>query len=514
MRVMTSFIFIGMFAMPTASAAGQSDVASVDSFQTRVWLDRGDEAVVQRGDEIRVYYRTTHDAYASIFHIDTDGEISLIFPQHPEVDHLVLGGRDYRLVFPESSRWVVDEDPGAGYFFMVASPEPLDFSTFPFDVEEGWDLSGISDVVYEDPYVAIDDYVAVVLPSWEVNPYALDFLSYSVGDTHTYPRFLCYDCHGFQEYSSWNPYSAACSSYQVLIWDDPWFYPSYRYAGTRVVVARPFGPRPRYGVAPRVSTRWAPIVRTRAAPPRRVAEFKEAVRRAPSFMPRNPIRRPSRAVRSGSVTAGVDSRAAPKARVANRPVSGGQVSRRVPSATTTRGAAATRATPGQVRAGTRAPAGPRVRPSGPATRLGPASPPRPKLERRPGSNVRTGTRSVQSPRGRGVTRPSTGGRPARSSATRSSDGRTPRSVGASVRPSSQRPATTRSRTIGAVRAGPQRPAARSAPRAGPSRPTSGPTVRPAPRRPAGRVAPSRGSVRPGRNSGRPARRPGGSGRGG
>ena len=34
----------------------------VDSLETRVWLDRGDDPVVQRGDDVRVYYRTSADA--------------------------------------------------------------------------------------------------------------------------------------------------------------------------------------------------------------------------------------------------------------------------------------------------------------------------------------------------------------------------------------------------------------------------------------------------------------------
>ena len=264
-------------AVPDAVIQVQ-DAAPVDSIQTRVWLDRGDDPVVQRGDQIRVYYSTSADAYAAIFRIDTDGRIALVFPQHPDADHAVVGGRDYRLIFPGAPRWRVDEDPGVGYFFMVASSEPLDFSLLGFDAGDGWDLERVGAVVYEDPYVAIDDYVAAIIPNWEAVPYSLDFLSYSVGEEHEYPRFLCYECHDFQNYSSWNPYEYPCPSYQVIVWDDPYFYPRYRYAGTRVVFARPLALRPRYAMTPRVARSGrGPIVRTRAAPPRRRAEYKEGV---------------------------------------------------------------------------------------------------------------------------------------------------------------------------------------------------------------------------------------------
>ena len=196
MRISAFFTIAILTFAAVEGLAQQPD--PVDSLETRVWLDRGEDPVVRRGDEVRIYYRTSADAYGAIFRIDTDGVISLLFPQHPDADEAVRGGRDYRLLFPRSPRWRVDEDPGVGYFFMVASPEPLDFSAFRYDEEEGWDLSEVGATIYEDPYVAIDDYVAAIVPEWEFVPYALDFLTYNVGDTHSYPRFLCYVTHYFR----------------------------------------------------------------------------------------------------------------------------------------------------------------------------------------------------------------------------------------------------------------------------------------------------------------------------
>ncbi|HEM46260.1 MAG TPA: DUF4384 domain-containing protein, partial [Alphaproteobacteria bacterium] len=82
----------------------QDAYAVEDSLEARVWLDRGAEPVVEPGDEVRVYYRTSHDAFAAIFRIDTDGRISLVYPQHPDMDPWVVGGRDYRLLFADSPR--------------------------------------------------------------------------------------------------------------------------------------------------------------------------------------------------------------------------------------------------------------------------------------------------------------------------------------------------------------------------------------------------------------------------
>jgi hypothetical protein len=76
----------------------------------------------------------------------------------------------------------VQEGSGMGHLFMPASTEPLDFSQRPFDSGQGWDLRAIGEVVYEKPYVAIADYVAVFLPRWNIVRYSLNFFSYSVSE--------------------------------------------------------------------------------------------------------------------------------------------------------------------------------------------------------------------------------------------------------------------------------------------------------------------------------------------
>ena len=221
---------------------GQVGVAlgSAEPVEARVWLDRGEEPLLQRGDQVRVYYRATQDAYVAIFHIDTDGTATLAFPHSPDEDHYVRGGRDYRLLFPRSPYWYVDDQPGMGYYFAVASPERFDFSSFRFShYDRGWDLSLVGRQAYRDPYLAMDDYVAALLPRWQDLPYALDFASYHVGERREFPRFLCYNCHAFRSFSAWNPYYSICTGFRVVIYDDPYFYPARRYRGDRVVWRRP-----------------------------------------------------------------------------------------------------------------------------------------------------------------------------------------------------------------------------------------------------------------------------------
>src|SRR6056297_1008136 len=146
--------------------------AQQQALEARVWLDRGQEPVVHRGDRIRLYYRTNRDAYVAIFRLDTNGSTRLVYPRSPYDRHLVRGGRDYRLVFPNSSYWLVDDDPGVGYYFAIASPTPFDYTAFNYSGSGvtqyssygsyGWDLGEIYRTVYHDPYVAMDDLVAAL----------------------------------------------------------------------------------------------------------------------------------------------------------------------------------------------------------------------------------------------------------------------------------------------------------------------------------------------------------------
>lgn len=235
-------VAFGAWIAPAAPSSAQDAQGYVD-LSARVWLDRGDDPVLQSGDRVRVYYRASYDAYVAVFQITTDGVLRLMYPAAPHQNGFARGGRDYRVLLPESPYWFVDDAPGMGYFFVVASPDPMDYSSFAYSRQDGgWDLSLVGQNVYTDPYLAMDDVVAALIPDWEYVPYALDFLSYDVGGAHDYPRFLCYDCHGYRPYNAWDPYQFSCVSFRLVIWDDPFYYPAYRYSGTRVVWTRPAMP--------------------------------------------------------------------------------------------------------------------------------------------------------------------------------------------------------------------------------------------------------------------------------
>ena len=465
MRRALSLGLLAVFVVPPVEA---QERAYDSPLEARVWLDRGDEPVLQRGDRVRVYYRTSLDAHTAIFRIDTDGSVTLVQPAHPGAEELTRGGRDYRLLFPRSAQWVVGEYPGIGYYFIVAAERPLDFSRFDYVPEEDrWDLSRVGETVYEDPYLAIDAYVAELIPDWEVSPYALDFVEYSVGESHSYPRFLCYDCHGYRPYTSWNPYTYACTDFRVVLWDDPYYYSAYRYAGTRVVFPRPLRDRPMYAVAARAPGEgWSPLVRTRQAPPlpRRVTQYKERdVATTPRSAPRQAVpgqAAPRQAVPRRSATAADRSTVIPNpARRSAKPVTPSSATPRRPalSGSRARPTLQRRPVPTRIRAGT--PRGTNVRPptnARPSTSRTPA---------RSGSPARVATPRGTRPQARGAPPPRTRPQarvappPRRAPVTR----RAP-SSGSQPSASTSRPSTSRARpTSGGARAAPPRPTTRATP---------------------------------------------------
>ena len=258
---------LGLMLLCATPLGAQERFAARDApLESRIWLDRGASPVLRRGDRVRVFYRASRDAHVSIFHIDTNGFVRLLHPGSPTDGHLARGGRDYRVLFPESRYWQVDEDEGKGYLFMVASPVPLDFSGFAYSwYEGGWNLAALAQTAYRDPFLIMDDVVTALIPE-EAGEHALDFVAYDIDRPHDYPRFLCYQCHGFRPMFDWNPYGHWCTDFRVVIHDDPYYYPVYRYSGDRVVYPRSPEPwRPMFEFKERADGEGATLlIRTRS----------------------------------------------------------------------------------------------------------------------------------------------------------------------------------------------------------------------------------------------------------
>lgn len=249
--MITTLLFATLALAGTAGATpgrgGATRLGAALQPYVEVWLD--DEGYYRRGERAHVYFQTDSDAFVTVFRIDTDGRVRVLFPHYPWDDNYVYGGRRYEVIEPYGSHgkyaFLVDEYPGQGYVFAVASNDPFDYRAFTN--RDHWDYRAIATRgrVTGDPYVAFDALVEHILPVGYTD-YAYDVYPYSVEQRYSYPRFLCYDCHSYVSYAYWNPYRYDCFRFRLVIYTDPFYYPARRYAGTRVVYKRPVRYEPRY----------------------------------------------------------------------------------------------------------------------------------------------------------------------------------------------------------------------------------------------------------------------------
>ena len=100
-----------------------------------------------------VYLSVDESSYVAVFRVDTDGRVRVLFPREPWADAYVRPGRDLEVTGQRDGRaFLVDDDPGMGYLFAIASADPLDFR----DITRGdyWDYRLIDGGrIQGDPYV-------------------------------------------------------------------------------------------------------------------------------------------------------------------------------------------------------------------------------------------------------------------------------------------------------------------------------------------------------------------------
>jgi hypothetical protein len=98
----------------------------------RVWVDKGEGANYNPGNNIKVYFQASRDCYVVIYDIDTRGYVSLLYPTDNGDDPYVEGGRTYRI--PDNFDdydLTIDGPDGTEYITVVASLEPISYPNFP-----------------------------------------------------------------------------------------------------------------------------------------------------------------------------------------------------------------------------------------------------------------------------------------------------------------------------------------------------------------------------------------------
>ena len=235
-----------LLSLVTAPAGSPSIGPASVEYRPRVevWTDRGDSPYAS-GQGVRVHFRADRDAFVTILRVDTDGRVRVLFPREPWEDNFARGGREYEVQGgSDRDAFYIDDYPGVGYLFAVASADPFVYDGVQSN--EHWDYRMIADGrVRGDPYVALTDLAQRIVPDG-YSDWDYDITPYYVQQHYDYPRFLCYDCHSYVSYPYWSPYDYTCVRFRIVVFDDPYYYPYRYYGGTRVVFTRPYRPEPRF----------------------------------------------------------------------------------------------------------------------------------------------------------------------------------------------------------------------------------------------------------------------------
>lgn len=294
--------------------------------QITVWTNRKDDTF-ERGDPMTVFLRTDVDAYVTLFRVNTDGQVRVLFPARPYDDNYIRGVQPH--VVPGSREGYtlrVQEYPGEGFLFAIVTLDPIAFGRFARGPEWDYVALGLANRITGDPYVLFSDLLAALVP--ETYPdYTYAVTPYYVGARHDYPRFLCYQCHAYVSPAVWNPYAHSCirTDEPQAVW---WRYSHVVYGGTVVIgpprrlppgfvvpqrapTASPVGPRSRGTPTAGRTTDRRPAPITAASPARRSGEKPDTGRRTTAAAP-------SGSSSARGVTSGTSSRRETSATTAGR----------------------------------------------------------------------------------------------------------------------------------------------------------------------------------------------------
>jgi hypothetical protein len=249
-----------------ATLAAQSQGA------VEVWMG-GRRDLYRPGERMQVYVRPEYDGYVAVFHIDTNGDVDILYPRSESDDGWVEGGRTLHLGSRGESGYLRSRGGyGMGYIMAVSLEQPMEL----YRVRElygvrtaGWDGNR---GVFGDPFYAMDEMVRAIVPDEWYGYESVDYTTYHVGQRrYRYPRYACYDGYG-DWYNYRGVYWDDCDRVRILLVSYPYYYDAYRWHGSRRVYydryyrTVPVRNRPLHGYKERTNG-YAPPARTASRRP-------------------------------------------------------------------------------------------------------------------------------------------------------------------------------------------------------------------------------------------------------
>ncbi len=178
---MKKIYLIAMIAILTVASTAAKAVETQSHLDIDVWLDN-DDGIYYEGENVTIFFRTTQDAFVTIYSLDTRGQVSILFPAGPWDDGFVHAGDVYAI-----------PNRGDDYELYVSGPEGIEFvqaiasptrMNLPDWFEDGFDCNYYED--REDCLEYINDrYFGA---NWDNGGRALDRTTIYVKSPHYYYR--------------------------------------------------------------------------------------------------------------------------------------------------------------------------------------------------------------------------------------------------------------------------------------------------------------------------------------
>jgi hypothetical protein len=216
-KTMLAIFAIGLVvagvAGPTSAGMRVEAVYSSEPVDVRVWMDRGygqDDwdaedtfdyyDVYPAVDDVVLYIHAARNCYATVYVIDTEGFLHVVYPFSPFDNAYLPGGRVHRLYLRDYGFHRGCFGRGVAFAFAVTSPVPFGYANY------GMTVFGphVGFQVYGDPFVAARLFYLSILPRGCDPAFAVvSYARFYVTEYVRYPSYLCpgwHEHHGVRTY--------------------------------------------------------------------------------------------------------------------------------------------------------------------------------------------------------------------------------------------------------------------------------------------------------------------------
>ena len=250
-----------VFLLGTVGGFGQavatSPVEGIDqaydyaaqTLRVGVWLDKSEDEIYSRGADLTVGFETNEDAYAVVYRIDTEGQVTVLWPRSRFDDGFVFGAHEYLLPVTGAKRLRTSSRTGEGFVEAIVSRYPFDLRSLEVDFHHEHTADRYEFAVAGDPFLAMNEINFAVTGLEDAADFVVtNYATYYVHEKVDHPRYLCNQCH-FEDDVTYDPYRDTCEL-DINVdygWANEW-YGTYEvmpvYCNPVYVYVDPWGFRP------------------------------------------------------------------------------------------------------------------------------------------------------------------------------------------------------------------------------------------------------------------------------